>query len=437
MHILSGTSLPNIPWEDKPQSCTEPIWRFSGNPIIGRNGNKRSNSVFNSAVVPFRDGFAGVFRCDSRSISMDLFAGFSKDGYHWQIEDDPIVFEDADPEILKKEYRYDARITMLEGKYYITWCNGYHGPTIGAAWTEDFKIFHQLENAFLPFNRNGVLFPRKINGMYMMLSLEEVQHMDDIELLQRLKRCCKRMRISSALADRAMVTEGETNQECLLHLLEEEVRLREEAKVSKAITSAHFPRVEHFDYFVADEVQFPPDVSITSLKSLDFLEKNQNVIMYGGTGTGKTMLSICIGLQACRMGIPVKFYRTAKFINKLNEQKKRGTYEKFIKQLDDTPVLILDEFGYVPYDRVGSELMFDYLSERHEESRRVVILNTNLEFSQWVNVLYNAKMTTALVGRLTHHCQLLLFPGVNHRLKESSINDFYNAMTNNKGVVEP
>lgn len=273
--------------------------------------------------------------------------------------------------------------------------------------------------------------------MYMMLSLEEVQHMDDIELLQRLKRCCKRMRISSALADRAMVTEGETNQEFLLHLLEEEVRLREEAKVSKAINSAHFPRVEHFDYFVADEVQFPPDVSITSLKSLDFLEKNQNVIMYGGTGTGKTMLSICIGLQACRMGIPVKFYRTAKFINKLNEQKKRGTYEKFIKQLDDTPVLILDEFGYVPYDRVGSELMFDYLSERHEESRRVVILNTNLEFSQWVNVLYNAKMTTALVGRLTHHCQLLLFPGVNHRLKESSINDFYNAMTNNKGVVEP
>ena len=99
---------------------------------------------------------------------------------------------------------------------------------------------------------------------------------------------------------------------------------------------------------------------------------------------------INIGLQACRMGIPVKFYRTAKFINKLNEQKKRGTYEKFIKQLDDTPVLILDEFGYVPYDRVGSELMFDYLSKRHEESRRVVILNTNLEFSQWVNVLYNA-----------------------------------------------
>ena len=170
MRILSGSSLPNMPWQDKPAGCKEAIWRYSGNPIIGRDGNKRSNSVFNSAVVPFGDGYAGVFRCDSRSISMDLFAGFSKDGYHWQINDEPIQFIGADAEIASREYRYDARITMMDGKYYVTWCNGYHGPTIGVAWTEDFKTFHQLENAFLPFNRNGVLFPRKVNGMYMMLS---------------------------------------------------------------------------------------------------------------------------------------------------------------------------------------------------------------------------------------------------------------------------
>lgn len=260
--------------------------------------------------------------------------------------------------------------------------------------------------------------------------------MTDLELLQRLKQCCKRMRISSALAERALATEGPTNQEFLLNLLEEEVRLRDESKITKTIAAAHFPRTEVFDSFISDEVQFPPNVSVQSLKKMDFLDKDQNIIMYGGTGTGKTMLSICIGMQACRQGIPVKFFRTAGFINKLNSQKKRGTYEKFIKQLDDTPILILDEFGYVPYDRIGSELMFDYLSERHEKSGNVVILNTNPEFSQWVNVLYNAKMTTALVGRLTHHCQLLLFPGVNHRLKESSINEFYNAMVHNGGTAE-
>ena len=166
----SEIKLPEIPWEKDNTGGKEPVWRYSGNPIIGRDGNKISNSVFNSAVVRFEDGFAGVFRCDSRSISMDIFVGKSKDGINWEIEDEPIKFEGADEEILKREYRYDPRVCFIEDRYYVTWCNGYHGPTIGVAYTFDFKKFVQLENAFLPFNRNGVLFPRKINGLYMMLN---------------------------------------------------------------------------------------------------------------------------------------------------------------------------------------------------------------------------------------------------------------------------
>ncbi len=170
MAKIIGEPLPNIPWQDKPENCKTSVWRYTNNPIIGRNGNKNSNSVFNSAVVPFKDGFAGVFRCDSRSISMDLFAGFSKDGINWTIDDEPLNMVGDDPEVTRYEYRYDARVCYLDGKYYVTWCNGYHGPTIGIAWTTDFKEFHQIENAFLPYNRNGVLFPRKINDNYMMLS---------------------------------------------------------------------------------------------------------------------------------------------------------------------------------------------------------------------------------------------------------------------------
>lgn len=166
----SEIKLPQIPWEEDNTCGKEPVWRYSGNPIIGRDGNKISNSVFNSAVVRFENGFAGVFRCDSRSISMDIFVGKSKDGINWEIEDEPIKFEGADEEILKREYRYDPRVCFIEDRYYITWCNGYHGPTIGIAYTFDFKKFVQLENAYLPFNRNGVLFPRKINGLYMMLN---------------------------------------------------------------------------------------------------------------------------------------------------------------------------------------------------------------------------------------------------------------------------
>ena len=170
MSKIIGKSLPNIPWQEKPQGYKMPVWRYTENPIIGRNGNKISNSVFNSAVVPFEDGFAGVFRCDSRSISMDIFVGRSKDGIHWDIEDIPIRFEGADEEILKREYRYDPRVCFIEDRYYITWCNGYHGPTIGVAYTFDFKKFVQLENAYVPCNRNGVMVPEKINGMYAMLN---------------------------------------------------------------------------------------------------------------------------------------------------------------------------------------------------------------------------------------------------------------------------
>ena len=170
MSKIIGCSLPNMPWQAKREDEAGPVWRYTENPIIGRHGNSISNSVFNSAVVPFENGYAGVFRCDSVSISMDIFTGFSEDGIHWKISNEPIVFAGADAEILRKEYRYDPRVCLIDGKYYISWCNGYHGPTIGLAYTEDFKTFTQLENVFLPFNRNGVLFPRKINGMYMMLS---------------------------------------------------------------------------------------------------------------------------------------------------------------------------------------------------------------------------------------------------------------------------
>jgi len=170
MATIFGKPLPNIPWQDQPAGGAEPIWRYTGNPIIGRNGNKHSNSVFNSAVVPYRNGFAGVFRCDSRSISMDLFAGFSADGIHWRIDDEPIRLTGDDPELLRREFRYDPRVAKIGDTYYVTWCNGYHGPTIGIAETKDFKAFRQLENAVLPFNRNGVLFPRRIGGYFCLLS---------------------------------------------------------------------------------------------------------------------------------------------------------------------------------------------------------------------------------------------------------------------------
>lgn len=162
-----------MPWEPRPAGSKDVMWRYSANPVIPRNLLPTSNSIFNSAVVPFGTGdkrFAGVFRCDDTNRRMRLHAGFSPDGINWHINEEDIRLVGANPEIAAWEYGYDPRVTKIDDRYWVTWCNGYHGPTIGVAWTTDFETFHQLENAFLPYNRNGVLFPRKINGAYAMLS---------------------------------------------------------------------------------------------------------------------------------------------------------------------------------------------------------------------------------------------------------------------------
>ena len=240
---------------------------------------------------------------------------------------------------------------------------------------------------------------------------------------EEIAKCCKQLRLSSNLAEQAMTAEGSTNQEYLYNVLRNEVEYRKKCRISKLVSTAGFPKPYDFSQFRADEVEFQSNCSVETLKALEFRDQKRNLIMYGGTGTGKTMLSICIGIRLCEEGTPAKFFRTASLVNQLSEQKEAGTLSRFLKKMNKAEVIILDEFGYVPYDRTGSQLLFDYLSEIHE--KKLVILNTNLEFSRWVNVLYDEQMTSALIGRLTHHCHLILFPGGNNRLRESSLNETY------------
>jgi beta-1,4-mannooligosaccharide/beta-1,4-mannosyl-N-acetylglucosamine phosphorylase len=164
------TDKVKIPWEERPKGSEDVIWRYSKNPMIGRYEIPSSNSIFNSAVVPFGEGYAGVFRCDNKAVQMNIHSGFSQDGIHWEINHQPIEMQPGNTGMIESDYKYDARVTFLEDRYWVTWCNGYHGPTIGIAYTFDFKEFFQCENAFLPFNRNGVLFPERIDGKYALLS---------------------------------------------------------------------------------------------------------------------------------------------------------------------------------------------------------------------------------------------------------------------------
>ena len=171
--VLNGTSIPNIPWEEKPASCKDVCWRSSLNPILTRDDIEDANSLFNSSVIAYRGEFRGIFRCDKTDMLPLLHKGKSKDGINWDIDDEPLKFEN-EVEGQRYEYGYDPRICELEGKYYIIWCRNSAtsnwDPTLGMAWTEDFESFHLMQNPFLPYNRNGSLFPRKINGYYLMLS---------------------------------------------------------------------------------------------------------------------------------------------------------------------------------------------------------------------------------------------------------------------------
>lgn len=167
----SGAVIANLPWQARPAGCNNPLWRYSDNPIIRRDQIACANSIFNSAVVPFGGGFAGVFRVDNKARLMRLHAGFSDDAINWKINEEPIVFDTQGKNLPRFEFGYDPRVCWIEDRYWVTWCNGLSGePTIGVAWTRDFKTFHQEENAFLPHNRNGVMFPRKIGGNFVMLS---------------------------------------------------------------------------------------------------------------------------------------------------------------------------------------------------------------------------------------------------------------------------
>jgi beta-1,4-mannooligosaccharide/beta-1,4-mannosyl-N-acetylglucosamine phosphorylase len=163
-------AIPNMPWEDRPAGSTDVLWRYSGNPVIGWNPTPSTARVYNSAVVPFGAGFAGVFRADHRTGTSALHVGFSSDALNWDINDEVIQWVDESGAPYQPNYAYDPRVVKIEDRYYVCWCVDFGGAALGLGYTEDFKTFVRLENPVTPFNRNGVLFPRKIRGNYQLLT---------------------------------------------------------------------------------------------------------------------------------------------------------------------------------------------------------------------------------------------------------------------------
>ena len=149
----------------------------------------------------------------------------------------------------------------------------------------------------------------------------------------------------------------------------------------------------------------------------DFVEKKENIIFLGNSGTGKTHLSIALGIEMIQNGYKTKFITASALVEELlmaNEEHRLGAFEKKWLKFD---VIIVDELGYVPFSKTGAELLFQFFSSRYE--RASVIITTNLEFSEWTNVFGDEKMTAALLDRLTHRSHIHLLNGESYRFRQS------------------
>jgi DNA replication protein DnaC len=238
-------------------------------------------------------------------------------------------------------------------------------------------------------------------------------------LTAEIAACCKVLKLSRNIVEMAERVQAESHQEYLLKLLQSELEHRESLRKDKFLKNAGFYSLKTLEGFRFDEVTLPATVSQEYLRNCEFVSTKTNLVMYGNVGTGKTFLSIALGVEACKKGINTRFFRTAALVNRLSEAKKSGNLAAFMKQLAKAELLICDEWGYVPLDRTGAQLLFEVISECYE--RKTLIINTNIEFSRWVNVFYDEQMTGAILDRVLHHCHLLLFPGQSNRLRESGL----------------
>jgi DNA replication protein DnaC len=205
-------------------------------------------------------------------------------------------------------------------------------------------------------------------------------------------------------------------EDFLRELLEVELRSREERTANRRLKEARFPDIKTLDRLDWDALNGISKQKIMELATCEFMTKASDVIIAGPVGTGKTHVATGIGVEAARRRFRVAFFRAADLVRTLTEARDERTLTLLHRRLRRADLLILDELGFVPFERAGGELLFDLISERHEI--RSTMITTNLSFGEWVEVFGDEKLTTALLDRLGHHAHVLTTRGGSYRTRK-------------------
>jgi DNA replication protein DnaC len=203
----------------------------------------------------------------------------------------------------------------------------------------------------------------------------------------------------------------------LLRLVERESLDREKRAAERRVKNARFPVIKTLDTF---DFKAQPSINEKWVRELmvgEYIDRKENILLVGNSGTGKTHLASALGFAGCMQGRKVRFFAVNTLVTHLLEMTEQRQLERTVKQLEKQDLLILDELGYVPFSKTGAELLFEVMSRAYE--RLSLIITTNLPFESWVDIFGCERLTGALLDRLTHRVHILEVNGPSYRLMES------------------